>query len=121
MGGCSPETKLAAKEVSQFHALFEQGRAAEIYAHASPQFRSVGTEAEFRDYVDAVHRKLGGMQKTEIQQMRTDYNTAGRFASLGYKTQYERGEAYEQFVYVIESGKATLVSYNINSPTLVVR
>ena len=61
------------------------------------------------------------MQTTEKQQWRADYNTAGRFASLGYRTVFERGEAYEQFVYLIDSGKATLVSYNINSPALVIR
>jgi Protein of unknown function (DUF4019) len=122
VGGCSsPEISLAEKEVAQFHAMSEQGRAAEIYVRASPRFQSVGTEAEFRSYLDAVHRKLGAMRTTEKQQWRVDYNTAGRFASLRYRTVFERGEAYEQFVYLIDSGKATIVSYNINSPALVIR
>ena len=121
-GGCAtPETKLVEKEISGFHTLVEGGRAAEIYQQASPRFREVGTSAEFLAYIEAVHRKLGAMQATERQAWRVDYNTAGKFASLGYKTQYERGTAYEQFVYVVDSGRAFLVSYNINSPELVTR
>jgi len=121
-GGCAtPETKLVEKEISEFHSLVEGGRAAEVYAQASPRFREVGTSAEFLTYIEAVHRKLGAMQATERQVWRMDYNTAGKFASLGYKTQYERGTAYEQFVYIVDSGRASLVSYNINSPDLVTR
>lgn len=113
--------KLAEGEVSEFHRLFETGQAAEIYLKASPQFQKAGTSAEFLAYVSAVRRKLGAMRSTEKQTWRVDYNTAGRFASLGYQTQYERGTASEQFVYLVDSGKAYLVSYNINSPDLVTR
>lgn len=122
VGGCgTPETKLVEKEISEFHTRVEGGRAAEVYADASPRFREVGTGAEFLAYIEAVHRKLGAMQATERQVWRMDYNTAGKFASLGYKTRYERGTAYEQFVYVVDSGRPLLVSYNINSPELVTR
>jgi hypothetical protein len=121
VGCATPETKLVEKEIAEFHTLIEGGRAAEIYAKASPRFREVGTSADFLAYIGAVHRKLGAMQATERQVWRMDYNTAGKFASLGYKTLYERGTAYEQFVYVVDSGRALLVSYNINSPELVTR
>jgi uncharacterized protein DUF4019 len=119
-GGCSlpHESALVEKQVTQFHALLDAGRGSEIYAGASPDFRNARPESQVVAYFDGVHRKLGTVQKTEVQNWVLNN---GKFFVLTYKTQYSEGEATEYFVYRFTNGMPLLVSYNINSDVLVTK
>jgi hypothetical protein len=123
IGGCSmsADTALAEKQVPQFHALLDEGRTAEIYAQASEDLKNAASEADFVALLDAVHRKLGTVQKSERQTWNVNYHTSGTFATLVYKTQYAGGEAAETFVYRIENDTALLVDYHINSNALITK
>ena len=122
-GGCSisVDTAVAEKQVPQFHALLDQGRTTEIYTQASEDLKTAATEADFVAVLDAVHRKLGIVQKTERQTWNVNYHTSGTFATLVYKTQYAGGEATETFVYRLKSESALLAGYHINSNALITK
>ena len=117
----SADTALAEKQVPQFHALLDEGRTAEIYTQASDDLKKATTEADFVALLDAVHRKLGAVQKTEKQTWNVNYHTSGTFATLVYKTQYAGGEATETFVYRITNESALLAGYHINSNALIIK
>jgi hypothetical protein len=123
IGACSitADTALAEKQVPQFHALLDEGRTTEIYVEASEDLKKATTEADFVAVLDAVHRKLGTVQKTEKQTWNVNYHTSGTFATLVYKTQYAGGEATETFVYRIKNESALLAGYHINSTALIIK
>jgi len=122
-GACSmsADTSLAEKQVPQFHALLDEGRTAEIYAQASEDLKKVATETDFVALLDAVHRKLGPVQKAERQTWSINYHTSGTFATLVYRIQYAGGEATETFVYRIRDGAGLLAGYHINSNALITK
>ena len=76
---------------------------------------------DFVAVLDAVHRKLGTVQKTERQTWNVNYHTSDTFATLVYKTQYVGGEATKTFVYRIKGGSALLAGYHINSNALITK
>ena len=41
--------------------------------------------------------------------------------NLTYESTFEQGKAYEQFVWRVSGDEAKLVSYNINSPDLIIK
>jgi uncharacterized protein DUF4019 len=122
-GGCSlsADTSLAEKQVTQFHALLDQGRIAEMYAQVSPEMRAGTPEPDFVTFLGAVHRKLGTVQKTQMVRWRVDSAPPGMLVTLTYWTRYAGGEATEEFDYRIKSGAALLVRYDIKSNALVTK
>ena len=49
-----------------------------------------------------------------------DFNTTGTSITLSFKTQYERGDAVETFVYRATGGKPLLAGYTIYSNALII-
>ena len=123
VGACSmsADTTLAEKQVPQFHAFLDEGRAAEIYVRASEDLKNAAPEADFVALLDAVHGKLGPVKRAEKKNWSINYHTSGTFATLVYRTQYAGGEATETFVYRIKDEAALLAGYHIKSNALITR
>jgi len=120
--GCSPsKAKVAAENaVVKFHAQLDNEQYHDIYSHASPEFQKSGSEADLTEFLAAVHRKLGKLQRSDEQGVYINYNTSGSTIRLGYRSEFANGSATEQFVW--QAGDpSSLISYRIDSRALVTK
>ena len=67
----------------------------------------------------SAHRKLGTVQSVNSPRWQVNWRVAGTYVSLAYRTTYARGEAEEQFAYLMQKGTAILVGYHVNSNALI--
>ena len=115
------DTAPAEAEVEQFHRLLDEGRFETLYAQTGSEFKAASKQEEFVAILEAVHRKLGTVQKCE--KTRTDTNVSNRGNSVGltYQTTFAEGPATERFSFHIVDGKPVLVGYNVNSNLLITK
>lgn len=117
LAGCGGKAAEAAKAATEgFRARWLSRSYTEIYRQAAPEFRASGSEEQFTKLINAIHRKLGQWRSAEEPTWVVSTGTAGTMVMLGYKSQFEKGPATEQFVWRIKGGEARLVSYHVNSP-----
>ena len=116
----SANTQLADQEVPKFHASLDASDFAALYDAGAQELKAVTTKQDFVNLLEAVHRKLGAVSKSEKTGWNVNYNTGGTYATLTYTTTFARGAGTEQFVYRIEDKRALLVGYHINSNALIV-
>jgi hypothetical protein len=118
--GCTGKSREAAQAATEkFRARCFRGAFDEIYAAASPEFRSSMTTEQFSKFMAAVDRKLGRWQASDPPAWNVTIGTGGRAVTLGYKSDFEKGEAREQFVWRIVEPEPILVGYRIESRLLV--
>jgi hypothetical protein len=121
--GCSPEKPLesAKSATAEFHARYNGESYATIYAAADGAFKEASSEANFVKLMSAVHRKLGVEAHTRLRTWNVIRGAAGTHVIMSYSSQFEAGEAREDFTWVVDGEHTRLVGYNINSPTLVLK
>jgi Protein of unknown function (DUF4019) len=107
--------------VGQFHKRLDAEQYTAIYDDTDDLFRHQTTEKEFTPILAAVHRKLGVVEHGEPTGVLVNANTGGTFVKLSYKVKFTGGDATESFEWRMSDGKCKLVSYNINSPTLIIK
>ncbi|MDQ8023355.1 MAG: hypothetical protein REI94_16070 [Moraxellaceae bacterium] len=117
--GCAKEPAIdadqAERAVPQFHTALNDGNFDAIYEAAAPALKSSQPQADFVKYLQAVRGKLGMIRGTQ----RTGTKVDGKQATLTYKSDYEGGEASEEFVILLEPEKEpVLVGYRMLSPAL---
>ena len=117
---CSPAKARRAAEdgVAKFHAQLNAEQYHDIYQNASEEFRSADREEKMTGFFAALHRKLGPIHSCDEQQFFINYSTSGTVITLTYRTQFENGNGVERFVWRV-SDQPVLISYQIDSPTLV--
>lgn len=117
-----PEASGHADEaVQRFHAQFEADEWSAMYADADPQFRAATSLTEWTALMSAVKRKLGPLRSTSRTNVNVSSATSGTTVTQAFDTSFEHGRATEQFRWKIVGGRAVLLAYNINSPTLITR
>ena len=123
LAGCSvsADTTAAEAEVPKFHALLDAAQFTAIYAAAGADLKKAATEQDFVALLSAIHRKLGTLKTSTRHSWNVNVNGDGRFVTLTYATEYEGGQATEQFVYRMDEKTATLSGYNINSLALILK
>jgi len=121
LAACSSGEHLETAEqaVAEFHELMSARQFAQVYAGASEELRSGASEANMVRLLDALHSKLGSVKLAEKSGWNVNFHGSGTFVTLGFKTQFEKGAGVEQFIFRMSEGKARLVSYNVNSPALL--
>lgn len=121
LGGCSSGEHMASAEqgVAEFRALMESRQFAQVYAGASDELRKTTSEADMARILGALNTKLGTVKSAEKNGWHINFHTSGTFVTLGFKTQFEKGNGAEQFVFRVADGRAALVTYNVNSPALL--
>ena len=113
--------KTAETEVEVFHSQFNSGQYRQMYLDTDEALRQSAGEADFVALIEAVHRKLGNLEETTRAGFDVRWDGGGHWVSLSYQSRFTHGEAVEEFVWRIDADKAKLVSYNINSPALILR
>jgi hypothetical protein len=118
--GCGGKSREAAQAATEkFRARVMVGEYAQIYGQAEPEFRASATEAQFEKLMKAVERKLGRWQAAAEPAWRVNIGTGGRTVFLGYKSEFEKGSASEEFIWRVKDPAPTLVGYHINSPAFL--
>ena len=112
---------IAKTAIEHFHVQLGKDEFHEIYVESADDFKQVATEEKFTELLSAIKRKLGPLKSSSATAWRVNYTTMGTMVNLQYKTEFEEGPADETFVFRIKSKHADLMSYNINSATLVTK
>ncbi len=122
LASCSlgQDASLAKAQIAHFREQMAAQQFDQIYAEAAGEFKSKTSEQDFVTLLAAFERKLGGVKSTKENGWKVNYITTGNFATLSYKTQFEKGEGVETFVYRLNGDKALLGGYTVNSPALVI-
>lgn len=121
MAGCSisDDVGLAEKQVAQFHQQLDAGQVQQIYAESAEPMRKATSEQDMAALLAAVHRKLGMVKSSTRGAWSVHAGTSGTYVSLSYSTHFSGGDATERFDYQIDTGKALLAGYHINSNALI--
>ena len=109
------------RAVEQFHQQFNAGQYREIYQQSDKQFQDATKEAEFIEFMEAIRRKLGTIEKADPAGWRVNATPTGTVVALGYETQFSEGKGTEQFTFLISGDQAKLLGYNVYSPLLITR
>jgi hypothetical protein len=112
---------IAEAAVTQFHNQYNAGQFREIYAQTDEGFKQSASEEEFVAFLEALHRKLGTIGKTESSGWKVNATPMGTMVALGYNVEFSEGKGTEQFVFRVSDEKALLYNYNVNSPLLITK
>lgn len=107
--------------VETFHRQLNAARYSDIYASATPAFRSSGPETDVAAYLGGVHRKLGAFKTATLGSTMVNASTSGTFIRQTYESEFEQGAAVEEFTFLLSGDQAALHAYNINSRALVMK
>src|SRR5215470_349104 len=101
MPGCSANKAKKAAEagVIAFHSQLNATQYHDIYSQASEEFQKSGTEPELTEFFAAVHKKLGQVKDAKEQRFFVNFSTGGTAVTLTYQTDFDGGQATEQFVW----------------------
>lgn len=113
--------QVAEQAVKQFHEHLDTEQYDQIYISASEAYRKRMSEADSREYLAAIHRKLGSVKAARETGFIVSATTWGTRTRLQYDTEFTEGNASETFVFSIAGETATLQEYDIESTTLVTK
>jgi hypothetical protein len=121
-GSSAKSVELAQQSVEQFHSQFDSEQFAGLYAASDEKLHKATSESDFVKLLDAVHRKLGNVQQSNLRNTGVAWFAGqGATVTLVYETKFSQGTGMEKFVWHIKDNAATLYGYNINSNELVTR
>jgi hypothetical protein len=122
--GCGKLTEGKAagqKAVTDFHALYNEGKVEDIWKQADPQFRSITTKQKYDDLMEAVQRKLGKVVSTSNNGWQVRSFNLKTTVLLAQSTAFEHGHGTESFTFALNGTNAVLVGYNIQSMDLITK
>ena len=113
--------KAAEQGIAEFHKLYNDGKLSEIYSAAHSKFKSATTEKQFLEFVGVVQRKLGKVTQTANAGFNVRTFNLTTTVVLTQATTFEQGTGTETFTFLMESDKAILAGWNINSNDLIMK
>jgi len=108
------------KAVLRFHEELNGGRYREIWQQSDGEFRRVTKEPEFRDFLEAVHTKLGNARSASLNAIAFEGTTDGTLLHAVYKTQFDQDSATEVFIWKTRGDSLKLWRYNVEAKTFVI-
>ena len=113
LSGCAPDAdrSQADRGVAEFHERFNRSAFGEIYDTADQSLRTTIPKDDFVSGLQAI-RNGHGAAKT-ARQIAIDYNYSsdGRMVKILISTSFEKGDAEEQFIFMIDDHGPHLRSY----------
>jgi hypothetical protein len=111
----------AEQAVTKFHNQLNVGQFRDIYVQSHEGFKKGTNEADAVALFEAIHRKLGLVQKATATSWRVNTTPMGTLTVLTYDVDFTEGKAMEQFAFQVKGETALLFSYNVNSPLLITK
>jgi opacity protein-like surface antigen len=120
--GCSASEDMDKAEaaVARIHQQLDAGQSQAIYQAAAEEFKKSGSQADLVGFLDGVHDKLGKYKSGQRVNWKVNYGTSGEIVILDYKSDFENGQASEDFVFRIDGDKPVLLGYHVNSNVFIV-
>lgn len=121
-GSAVKNVSIAKDAVTQFHSQLDAEQYSAVYAATDTGFRSASTEADFTKLLEAIHRKLGTVRESDLQNVNVAWHTGeGATVNLTYNTKFSSGSGIELFRWHISDNRAQLFAYRINSNDLITK
>ena len=114
--GCSgPASVNAARQnVDIFHNHFNSGNFQAIWDNSAPDITEAGPKEAFMQLLGNLRGFYGKAMATEQTGWRFNENTGGSFSSVVMKTTFEKGIAYEDFIFRNYGDQQKLAGYHIS-------
>jgi hypothetical protein len=120
--GSSKSVGIATRGVEEFHKQLNSEEYQSIYAVSDENLQKATTETDFVSFLQAVHKKLGNVQKTQRSNFQIGMSTGqGTVVTLVYQTTFDQGSGTEQFQWHMRDNQPMLLGYHINSNALVLK
>jgi hypothetical protein len=115
------EIEVARQDVEEFHSQFDSEQYAAIYASADHKLHDAMSEAEFVNFLQGVHRKLGAVQNSTLRRTNFAWHNSGHATiRLDYDTSFVQGSGIEIFLWEVADHHVLLYRYKINSKDLAI-
>jgi hypothetical protein len=120
LAGCSfgDDLKVTKAEVAKFHERLNAGKCAEIYAAAGKDFTRSIKLPGWIEMCEAFRARLGNFKTAPAPGWSNQYNNGVHTMVLTYLSEFEKDKAEEQFILRLDSGKAAITGYHIQSEAL---
>ena len=108
------DQKTAERAVELFHSRLSNERYEEIYNDTAEEFRKTAEKTDLIAVMKRTHEQFGAFERTS----RTDAKVTmavPRQVWLAYKTTYEKGDATEEFLWLVNFEQVKLASYRVSS------
>lgn len=117
MQACSASQDMGKAEaaVVHFHQQLDAGEVEAIYQATAQEFKQTGNKADLVAFFQGVHGKLGRYKSGRKVNWKMNYGTSGEIVVLDYQSDFENGEAGEDFVFRIDGDTPVLLGYHVNS------
>ena len=113
------DISMAQRAAEGFHQSLRVHQDGAITVDVAPGFyQAVGVQGR-RAYLARIRSALGAPVSSSLINVHVDHMPAGTFLSARYQTQFENGNAQEDFSWRIENGRPYLVAYVAASPLLL--
>jgi hypothetical protein len=121
LSGCSYGQDVAAAEAAivRFRQMMTDRQFSQIYLEGADELKKATTEQNMTRLLAAVDRKLGAVKVANKNGSNVHYSPSGVVVTINFKTEFEKGNGEERFVYRIAGEKALLQGYHINSLALI--
>jgi hypothetical protein len=120
--GSGKNVGIATKGVEEFHTQLNSEEYQSIYAVADENLQKTTTEGDFVALLQAVHKKLGNVQKSQRSNYQIGISTGqGTVVTLVYQTNFEQGSGTERFLWHMRDNQPMLLGYQINSSALILK
>ncbi|MEO1044848.1 MAG: hypothetical protein AAFX04_05350 [Pseudomonadota bacterium] len=116
----SEGTEKGEQYVSKFHKLYNAQDYDAMYRTASEEYREVTAKDFHKRLFKTLERRLGQVTGKTRTGWRVNAGTGGTIINLAYDTDFALAKGQETFVIRLRDGKAELLSYNVNSPALMI-
>jgi hypothetical protein len=104
---------------ARFHENFTAERFHQIYAEGDAALQGSATEGDTARMLTAVHRRLGGVKRSELTGWNVNTQLGGNSTvTLAYTTEFERAPGTETLTVAVEGKQCRLQGFRITSPAL---
>jgi hypothetical protein len=112
----SKSRAIASHAVNRFHDQLNAKQYQEIYAQSEAAFRNRAMESAL---FEKIHQNLGQVENVKQSHPLVMHSSTGETrVELSCETSFSKGEAHEEFVYLISEDQPILREYKIHSPLL---
>jgi outer membrane lipoprotein-sorting protein len=111
-GYFADDQKVAEQAVVQFHARLSNEEYEQIYAQTAEALRNTAEKAELISAMKRTHDQFGAFKNTKQTEAKVIMG-APRQVRLLYNTSYEKGEATEEFIWLVNFNDVKLAMYKV--------
>jgi hypothetical protein len=119
-GYFADDQKVAERAVDQFHTRLSNGDYEQIYAQTADELRKTAEKGQLISAMKQTHDQFGSFKNTKQTDAKVIMGIP-RQVRLVYSTSYEKGDATEEFVWLVNSDDAKLALYQVSPASVTPR